>query len=82
MAILVGGKVLDNLQDLKQTTGTDTTVESTLKTVKRETTVVKSEPRSSESNLDPTKQYVVVNGKPKEIKKHSQYLIDMLTIEE
>jgi len=39
---------------------------------------VKSEPRS----YSDSEQYIVVNGKPKKISKHSQYLVDMLTTEE
>jgi hypothetical protein len=67
MAIFVGGKQLENTFNTDQ-----------LQNKK----VVKSEPRFSNNSLDPQKQYVVINGKHKEIKKHSQYLIDMLTIEE
>jgi len=33
-------------------------------------------------NFDPNKVYVVVHGKPKEIRKSSQYLLDMLVIDE
>ena len=40
---------------------------------------VASEPRTYEDMGD---QYIVVNGKPKKISKHSQYLVDMLTTEE
>jgi hypothetical protein len=39
----------------------------------------RSEPRVYEDMGD---QYIVVNGKPKKISKHSQYLVDMLTTEE
>jgi len=66
MAIFVGGKETQNIFDTNQP---------------KTKNVVKSEPRFSNTSLDPHKQYVVVNGKPKEISKHSQYLMDMLTIE-
>jgi hypothetical protein len=73
MAIFVGGKGPEKFQDVR---------DAAFRNENRQNNVIKSEPRIKDHSLDPKKQYVVVNGKPKEIKKHSQYLIDMLTIEE